>query len=362
MTIPDVTVVTVTYNAADLVLNCLASLAAQQLGGLSMQVVVVDNGSHDGTADLVERTHPEVVVVRARRNLGFAAGNNLALRHVRSRYVLLLNNDATAAPTLVRSMAARLEVADEGLAALAATVLLAERFRAAGPADDRAVAGPDGRWVPDPGGDVRLVNSTGNEVRVDGYGVDRGWLGDARRHHPPASVFGFSGAAAMLRTSALRDVGLFDERLFMYYEDTDLSWRLRRAGRRIEHCPEAVVEHVHSASSHEGSDFFHFHDDRNRLAVLTKNASRELVLRAVARFVLTIGSVALRRREPWSRTRVRLRALTSYASLLPHLLRERRRVERTAVVARSQIERLLVDGPTVGPFRAPAVRAARPSG
>lgn len=350
---PDVTVVTVTYEAADLVTACLDGLAQQRLGGLHMEVVVVDNASTDGTAELVAARHSDVRLLRAPRNLGFAAGNNLALRDVTSRVVILLNNDAVPEPDFVRSLVDALDEAAPEVAALAATVLLAARFRPAGADERNVVTGPDGRWVADRDGTTRLVNSTGNEVRTDGFGQDRGWLADAGRHRPPRAVFGVSGAACALRTDALRDVGLFDERLFMYYEDTDLSWRLRLAGYRVEHCPGAVVSHVHAASSREGSDFFRFHDARNRLAVLTKDATAGTWLRAVGAFALTTASVGLRRRQPWPHVRTRLRAGVSYLRMLPALLRDRHRIGRAARVPRAQVEELLVEPtPPGGAYRA----------
>ncbi|WP_051274942.1 glycosyltransferase family 2 protein [Cellulomonas sp. URHD0024] len=350
---PDVTVVTVTYDAADLVLTCLDSLAGQQLDGLRMEVVVVDNASSDGTADLVASRRPDVTLIRAGANLGFAGGNNLALRTVRSRYAILLNNDATARPEAVAALVRAMDAADPSVAAMAATVLLAEPFRPATEDDASSVGGPDGRWVADPDGTDHLVNSTGNEMRTDGFGMDRGWLADARHHHPPRGVFGVSGAAAILRMSALHEVGLFDERFFMYYEDTDLSWRLRLAGYRVEHCPGAIVDHVHAASSGEGSEFFRFHDARNRLALLTKCGSGRLVARCLTRFVVTTASIALRRRQPGWVVRTRLRALRSWAAMLPHLLRERRAIGRSARVARREVERLLVPpGAPSGGYRA----------
>lgn len=345
----DVTLVTVTYDAGPLVLECLDSVATQQLHGRRLEVVVVDNASSDGTADLVASRHPWARLVRSSTNLGFAGGNNLALRRLRSRYVILLNNDATAEPDFVDRLVSAMDAAPETVAAMAATVLLTERFRAADADERTAVEGPDGRWVADELGGVELVNSTGNEVRTDGFGIDRGWLADSAQHHPPRDVFGFSGAAAILRTSALREVGLFDERYFMYYEDTDLSWRLRLAGYRIEHCADAVVHHRHAASSGEGSELFRFHDARNRLLTVSKDATAQLALRVVGRFLLTTASIAVRRSQPAPLVRTRLRAFASYLRLLPSTLRERRRIGRAARVGRGAVERLLVP-----PSRTPA--------
>jgi N-acetylglucosaminyl-diphospho-decaprenol L-rhamnosyltransferase len=352
----DVTVVTVTYDAADLVGRCLDGLAAQDLEGLEMEVVVVDNASSDGTADLVARHHPEVTLVRSPANLGFAGGNDLALRSVRSRVVVLLNNDAVPEPGFVRALVRGLDEAPPEVAALTATVLLAQRFRHATAQDaaEDLVHGPDGTWVAADDGDVTLVNSTGNEIRTDGFGGDRGWLADAARHAPGRAVFGFCGAAAALRTSALAEVGLLDESFFMYYEDSDLSWRLRLAGYRVEHCPDAVVRHEHAASSGEGSELFRFHDARNRLLMLTKDATAGLAVRAVARYVLTSASVTLRRSQPPGHAAVRWRALASYLRLLPSALRARRALGRSARVRRADVEQLLVDPPArpTGGFRA----------
>lgn len=352
----DVTVVTVTYDAAELVGACLDGLRAQALGAVTMSVVVVDNGSHDGTVDLVSSRYPEVELVSHPVNSGFAGGNNVALSRIRSRYAVLLNNDAVPDPGFVASLVRSMDEAAPDVAAMAATVLLAARFRPAEPHDatsgTRVVQGPDGAWVEDPDGPVRLINSTGNEVRADGFGVDRGWLENAATHRPARDVFGFSGAAAILRMSAVRDVGMFDERLFMYYEDTDLSWRFRLAGYRIEHCAPAVVSHIHAASSSEGSEFFRFYDMRNRLAVVTKNASVALAARCVVRFLLTTASVTLRRTQPWPLVRTRLRAMRSYLGMLPHLLAQRRHLGRRSTVRRRTVETLLVPPATsTGPYR-----------
>lgn len=359
-----VTVVTVTYNAVDLVGRCLDALESQNLGDLTMDVVVVDNGSTDGTAALVAARFPHVRLIEAGRNLGFAAGNNVALTTIDSPWIVLLNNDAVPEPGFVASLVRAAERAGDAVAAVAARVLLETRFRPASTvppeeaATARVVRGPDGAWIEDPAGACSLVNSTGNLVRRDGFGVDRGWLADASTHHPERDVFGFSGAAALLRRDALTSVGLFDERLFMYYEDTDLSWRLRRAGWRIEYCEDAVVRHLHSATSGEGSEFFRFHDARNRLVVLTKNASGRLVLGALLRFVVTTASILLRGSQPMAErtrtTRWRLRALGGWLTLLPHALRERRRISSRARLGRREIEAGLapIDSGTDAAFRA----------
>ncbi|MCA1824762.1 MAG: glycosyltransferase family 2 protein [Frankia sp.] len=200
---------------------------------------------------------------------------------------------------------------------------------------------------------VDVVNNVGGIVYADGYGADRGYQEvDAGQHDDACDVFGVSGAAAAFRTDALRDVGYFDDDFFLYYEDTDLSWRLRSRGWDVRYVPDAIARHIHSATSEEWSPLFTFHVDRNRLLMLTKNATRDLALRAVGRYPLTAGSIFVRGLRQWLRTRqrpplrataLRLRVMASYLRLLPAMLRKRRQLARRAVVpARELQERWLV--------------------
>jgi len=199
---------------------------------------------------------------------------------------------------------------------------------------------------------VDVLNNAGSMVFRDGYGADRAYQElDRGQYQLPEEVFAFCGGAVCFRTEALRQAGVFDDDFFLYYEDTDLSWRLRSLGWRIRYQPAAVARHIHSASSVEWSPLFVFHTDRNRLLMLTKNASAGLVAREVLRYPLTTASLALRevarsrhtrRRPPVRPTLLRLRVLRSYAGLLPKMLVRRRRIAAQAAVDRKRLERWLV--------------------
>ena len=203
--------------------------------------------------------------------------------------------------------------------------------------------------------EVRLVdvlNNAGSMVFRDGYGADRAYQElDRGQYQTPEEVFAFCGGSVCLRTGALRQAGVFDDDFFLYYEDTDLSWRLRSLGWRIRYQPAAVARHIHSASSVEWSPLFVFHTDRNRLLMLTKNARAGLAAREVLRYPLTTASLALRelararhtrRRPPVRPTLLRLRVLGSYLRLLPAMLVRRRRIAARAAVDRKRLERWLV--------------------
>ena len=197
---------------------------------------------------------------------------------------------------------------------------------------------------------VDVVNNAGSIVFTAGYGADRGFQDiDAGQYDEPVDVFALCGCAVAFRTSAGAEVGWFDEDFFLYYEDTDLSWRLRAAGWGIRYEPTAVVRHIHAASSVEWSPRFVFHTDRNRLLMLVKNASAARALREVGRYPLTTASVGVRalrearlsRRRPAVRpTLMRLKVLLSFLRLLPAMLAKRRRAPK--VVSRAELEKWLV--------------------
>jgi len=307
----ETTVLVVTWRARDLLAQCLAGVREQTA---PHRLVVVDNASTDGTAALLTG-FPEATVLRMPRNLGFAGGVAAGLAAVDTEFVALLNDDAVPASGWLRAL---LDAAP-GAAAVTSRMLL-------------------------PAG---AVNNAGVLLRPDGYGADRG-LGDpdGPPYDRPAEVFGFSGGAALLRVAAVREVGGFPAPYFLYYEDTDTSWRLRLAGLRVTYAPGAVVRHAHSASADRSSASFSFHNERNRLLTLTRCAPAAFALGQVLRFPLTTASIAVRRARgrpvppaPHFRTGLRLRVLGSYARLLPWALRTRREIGRRSTVDRRRVLR-----------------------
>jgi GT2 family glycosyltransferase len=438
------TVVVVNWNGERWLRPCLDALARQSTS-FAYCVWVVDNASTDGSVAVVEHEYRDVRVLRNAENLGFAGGNNTALREVTTPFAVLLNNDATPEPDwLERLLAPFEEPGSDRLAAVTSKVVFAPRFLplrletpqftpgGADPRDlgvriasvtvdgvdvttrvlwERLTWGPEGEgeqrfWWTRPSGEllvplpsesgpwevtlcwaaeatkqvalswdagavtcpvgpepaeqsftvpagarvVDVVNNAGSVVLTSGYGADRGYQDvDGGQYDAPADVFALCGCAVALRTQAGRELGWFDEDFFLYYEDTDLSWRLRAAGWTIRYEPSAVVRHVHSASSVEWSPTFVFHTDRNRLLMLVKNATGWRALRECGRYPLTTGSIALRtlrtslkagRRPALRPTLLRLRVLLSFLRLLPTMLAKRRTAR--AQVPRRELERRLV--------------------
>jgi len=206
--------------------------------------------------------------------------------------------------------------------------------------------------VPLAGAAVDVLNNVGSVVFADGSGADRGWLQrDDGQLDEPVDVFAWCGGAVLFRPTYLSDVGLFDEDFFLYYEDTDLSWRGRGRGWRYRTVPAAVARHVHAASSQEGSAVFVHHVERNRLLMLVKDAPRGMAARQVWRYLLVTASYArrdvvgqlLRLRRPRPTTvRRRLRAFGSFLRLLPVMVGRRWRIRRRRTVADAELVEWLV--------------------
>jgi GT2 family glycosyltransferase len=243
---PKVTALVVSYNSKDIIEPCLQSLIDQDYPNL--EILVVDNASADGTAEFIRKTFPSVRVIDSGSNLGFAGGNNLGFEISDAEYFVLLNQDAIALRNFITELT-RVATLDPRIAAVAGKMLM-----------DRCPS---------------LLNSAGSEINEAGWGGDR-LVGDKDDDSSPLpiEVFGGCGGALLLRSEALRKVGGFDTKFFMYYEDTDLCWRFRAAGYHNYYAPLAVVRHdFHGDTVVDPEREFRrrFMSERNRLQTWFKN-------------------------------------------------------------------------------------------
>ena len=193
-----------------------------------------------------------------------------------------------------------------------------------------------------------VIQNAGSMILPDGSGRDRGAVvrdsqqtfePDCGQYDHVEEVFAACGAGALYRRAMLEDVGLLDEYLFMYYEDTDLAWRARLKGWKIMYTPRAMMRHVHCGTSVEWSPFFLFHTYRNRLAMLLKNAPIRLVAREWTKYIASLVLIGLRicgrhlvmvgtsRLTPDFRERCR--AMRSLVLELPDLCKKRRAIQRS---------------------------------
>lgn len=200
-----------------------------------------------------------------------------------------------------------------------------------------------------------VVNNVGSVLVEGGYGADRGFLApDAGQFADPAEVFSWCGAGVLLRGHYLRHVGLFDERFFMYYEDTDLSWRGRARGWRYRYVPDSTLRHVHAATSVEGSALFTHFVERNRLLMLAKNAPASMAAWAAVHHLLVTASYVRRdvvrpvlgkHRPNTELSERRLRAFAGAVRLAPAILADRRAGRSRQTVADEELLAWLVPQP-----------------
>ena len=282
------------------------------------ELVVVDNASasadpHDNSlthlrylgAELGSAGPARFGLVQSRRNGGFGYGVNLGARNLRQDALVLLNSDAYALEGFVDALTAPL--GHDLVEATTARLLLEGRWRlvddGAEPPSPQAPGGVEaqteptagathstgsaqlrgldgGIWVSDPSG-VELINSTGNVVDACGNGHDRSWLAPAKQEHDSPEVFGICGGACAISARAWRQLGGMRQDLFMYYEDTDFSYRLRRAGYRVQYVRQAQARHAHAASSDSASEAFTTWNTRNRLRVAARYAPASVAARAL---------------------------------------------------------------------------------
>ncbi len=243
-----VAVVVLSWNGKDDTLLCLASLAGVDYAPL--EVIVVDNGSSDGSPEAVEAEFPEAVVIRMGRNAGFSGGVNAGIEAAIERgaaAVLLLNNDMVVEPGFLGPLVAALE---PGVAAACSQILFAES--------------PDRVWY----AGATFRPRRGHHGRNIGFGEP-----PLPASAPPYPVDCACGGAMLMSREAIDEIGLFDEELFAYREDLDWSLRAARAGRRVVVVPASIVRHRISASTGgESSPTSLYYDVRNGLVVSERYA------------------------------------------------------------------------------------------
>jgi GT2 family glycosyltransferase len=248
-----VQVVLLNWNSATDTVRCLDSL--RTVTDLPFSVIVVDNGSCDGSADEVARRFPGHTLLRAPRNLGFAGGNNLGIRLALergARYVLLLNNDTVVTPDFLAPLVAAIEQADDVGAVQSKLLRL----------DSPAVVDSLGQCL-----------SARHGARDLSQGERDPGPGE------PREIFGACAAGALYRREVFERVGLLDEDFFVIYEDVDLSWRMRLAGFRTLLVPASVIHHRRGISGSRTSPEKRYHNKKNLLNLLVRYWPARLLLK-----------------------------------------------------------------------------------
>jgi GT2 family glycosyltransferase len=326
-------VVVVTWNRRDLLRACLHSLTCQHWKE-PFEVIVVDNGSDDGSPDMVLREFSggpgfQLKLIRNSDNRGFCAANNQAIAASTSEFVALLNNDAEADPNWLAALASAFEGRPEvGMAA--SKILVYE--------------------------DPRRIDKVGHLIYPDGQNRGRG-SGELDRgqYDQVEEVAWPDGCAAMYRRSMLEEIGGFDEDFFAYADDAELGLRARIAGWKCLYVPQAVVRHHRGATLGLRSSRRLELIERNRVLLAAKLFPWSLLWLNGAYFLMRLAAgfwAALRNRGEVGRypgVRGKFQAALSVVkgdlealALLPRMLRKRRQVAGIRRLAPRDVRRLIL--------------------
>lgn len=242
-----VEIIIVAYNSGAFLQNCIKALALQTLRAFT--VVIVDNASTDGSVQALTLPDDRFSVLAAGANLGFAAGNNLAINRSKADFVVLLNPDTVPAPDWLEALV-QVAQADPSLGSVGSV--------------QRRLDQPQ---ILDGLGDVWHMAGTAWRAREGDF---------VPGEVPDGEIFGPCAAAALYRRDAFFAVGGFDDRYFCYMEDVDLAFRLRLAGYGSMRAGKAVVLHAGSGITGRHSDFSLYHGHRNRIWTFLKNTPRSV--------------------------------------------------------------------------------------
>ena len=340
-------VIIANLNGKKILRNCLDTLRAQTYRGF--KIYVVDNGSVDGSARMIQREYQEVMLIKGKENAGFARANNIGIRQAFAengeilRFVCPLNNDIELDQDYLQRLveaAKKYQAADVPLGILAAKLLFA--------------------------GERRVINTVGTVVAFDGSGMERGFKEkDEKQYREPEEIFGSCAAACLYTRKMLEAVSYenkageacyFDDDFFAYYEDLDLNYRSRLSGFKSFYVPGAVGYHLHSATGKSYSPFKSFHVHRNQYYVLIKNFPFPYLLQGLffmpIRYFLLLLSVLIdkgpsaglrRNTEEKGVIAIVLSGWWDIITSLPSLMRKRWDIQKKRAISRREFGSLLRD-------------------
>lgn len=339
---PFITIVIANWNGKALLEPCLESIYAQSNNNSQshlrptasrlqrFEVVIVDNGSTDGSVAFIEKTYPKIHLIKNSKNLGFARANNQGINASKGDFILTLNNDTKLAPKFFSSLIAAVEGSAPEVGMWAAKILSME--------------------------DKNIIDSVGGLlIYPDGLARGRGRLEhDNGQFDEIKKILLPSACAALYRKAMLDETGLFDEGFFAYCEDTDLGLRSRLLGWEAVSVPKAIVYHDYSASSGRYSTFKGYHVERNRAYVVLKNFPLPSLLASafytLKRYVVQLTAIrsgkgaSARISEKTSAPGLVFILIRAYFAVIiksPSLFSKRRRIQKTRVINNLQFGKLL---------------------
>ena len=262
---PFVSIIIVNWNGKEFLNDCLTSIKKLEYPKKKYEVIIVDNGSTDGSVELVRRKFKWAKTVSLRKNYGFAKANNIGVKFAKGKYIVFLNNDTVVTRSWLKNLVRAIEK-NENVAACTSKIIYFDR--------------------------KDLINSVGGFWSIFGLSTSLGEFEKSNKFNRPFPVFYPSGCSMIIKKDVFVRVGGFDEDYFCLVEDADLGWRLLNCGYKIMYEPTSIVFHRVSATYKKMKGYntwtFYFYT-RNALITIFKNARKKDLLWMIPLFLLTLS-------------------------------------------------------------------------
>lgn len=300
---PKVTIIITNWNGKAHLSNCLRSLSKVTYS--NYEIIVVDNGSQDGSTAHVKRYFPQVRVIENKEDFGFAKGNNIGVSHAKGKYILLLNNDTLVAPHFIEPLVARAQ-SDLHIGVVQPKIIFAKN---------------------------RLLQSGCSYLTMTGFLYYTGFSKNPNeaKYNKPGTMYSANGACMLIRHDVIKRIGLFDESYFSYFEETDFCHRVWLAGYTVRYEPKGVIYHFGGMdNSREKPLKIQFHMFRNRISSYCKNLSLPYLLTLLPVHLLVCfvyGSFSLLRGKSIAAQGI-TKALWWNLTQLPETLRKRTYIQQ----------------------------------
>ena len=332
---PKVVINLVTWNSLTYLPYCLNSVFNQTYK--DFYLLVIDNGSTDGSIEFIQKNFPQVKVLRNTHNLGYSKAHNQGILLTKSDYVLVLNHDVILSPDFIGHLVAKME-SDPKIASIGGKTL---KFHFK-PGELREVEFTD------------IIDSAGLTVFKNRRFANRGEnTVDRAQFDNEEEVFGISGSIVLLRRQALEDIRFkdefFDPDFFMYKEDDDLAWRLRLRGWKSLYLPQAVAYHHRRAQGKDDQDtrslikgrrkksqFINYHSYKNHLLTILKNEQISNLFRSFP-FIFSYELMKIFYLAFFERST--LKSLPSFIKLLPKMLQKRKFIQKNIIINKAEIRK-----------------------
>ncbi|MFZ1721820.1 MAG: glycosyltransferase family 2 protein [Microgenomates group bacterium] len=330
MSTPLVSIVIVTFNSEIYLHECLRSVLENRYK--RFEVIIFDNNSTDQTHTIIKKyskKYPKIISATFHnKNIGFAAANNNAIEIAKGKLVFILNPDTTVDSGFLEPLVA--EISKENVAAVQPLVYLFDK---------------------------KTINLTGKVMHYLGFD----WLRDYKSTQPPRSqeIHSFSGSGILINKQHFFSAGMFDEFYFMYYEDSDLSWKFNLLGKKMLFTPASILYHDYKyipQESYQPLKQKYFYIERNRLITMYKNYSAKSLFLLIPIFIfMELGLITFAFLDGWGITK-----LSTYAHILqniPQIQKKRTDIQNKRVVSDKQLFKHMQSTITFEKFANPLINS-----